>query len=79
MAPLEIHDLVQAWEARERRRDHRAGQVCWLLAEINRDRDKKPQPFHVADFFASLEDLRPAPTDEEEWDAVEAMMSRHAE
>lgn len=78
MSPLDVHDLVKAWEARERRLDFRAGQICWLLGEANRDSASRPKPFHVADFFTSLEALRPEPTHEEEWDAFGAMMSRHA-
>lgn len=61
MSPAEVRDLLDAWQARERRRDFRAGQICFLLAEINRDREARPTPFCPADFFPSLEQLRPEP------------------
>lgn len=61
MSPAEVRELLDAWQARERRLDFRAGQVCFLLAEINRDRESRPTPFSPADFFSSLEALRPEP------------------
>ena len=69
MPPADVHDLVEAWRARERMADFRAGQVCFLLAEINRDKERRPQPFSPADFFPSLEDLRPEPPSEDELEA----------
>jgi len=67
--PGDVHKLLEAWRERERRRDVRVGQVCALLAEVNRDRERRPQPFHPADFFPSLEDLRPPPPGDEELEA----------
>lgn len=61
MSPAEVGDLLGAWRERERRHDFRAGQICFLLAEVNRDREHKPSPFSPADFFPSLEHLRPEP------------------
>lgn len=61
MSPAEVGELLDAWRERERRLDFRAGQICFLLAEINRDRENKPTPFSPADFFPSLEHMRPEP------------------
>ncbi|MFN0133429.1 MAG: hypothetical protein ACKVW3_12995 [Phycisphaerales bacterium] len=69
-------ELIDAWREREKRKDFRAGQVCALLAEVNRDHKKKPQPFSPADFFGSLEDLRPGPPSDEELEAKFEAMAR---
>jgi hypothetical protein len=66
MAPREVAELREAWVERERRADYRAGVIACLLANAHRDDKAKPTPFHVADFFPSLEDLRPEPPSDEE-------------
>ena len=66
MSPAEVGGLLRAWSARERRADRRAGVIAMVLAEINRDADKRSQPFHPADFFPSLERERPEPPSGEE-------------
>ena len=76
MSPAEVRDLLDAWEARERRPDFRAGQVCWLLAEINRDREARPVPFCPADFFPSLELLRPDPPTDDQLERKMEALSR---
>jgi hypothetical protein len=43
------------------RADFRAGQICALLANINRDLSKRPLPFEPADFFPSLGDVSTTP------------------
>lgn len=52
--PADVADLIEIYQEREQRADFRAGQICWLLAEINRDSKKRPVPFSPADFFPSL-------------------------
>lgn len=76
MPPAEVRELLEAWRARERRADFRAGQVCFLLAEINRDRERRATAFSPADFFPSLEDLRPDPPSEDELEAKMEALAR---
>lgn len=60
MPPGDVFDLLEAWRQREKRADFRAAQVCTILAEVNRDKDRKPTPFHPGDFFPSFaEDREP--------------------
>lgn len=56
------------------RRDLRAGQICWILAEAHRSKSDRAWPFHAADFFPSLEALRPdGPSDEQMAAKLDAM------
>lgn len=64
MSPGDVYALREAWQRREQRADLRAGQICFLLAETNRNREKNPWPFSPADFFPSLEEFRPDPPSE---------------
>lgn len=65
LTPADLDRLIEAWEARERREDYRAGVVACLIANSNRDRKETPRPFRVSDFFPRLAEPRPEPTDEE--------------
>lgn len=77
LGPQDVHDLIEAWNDRERRADLRAGQVCYLLAEINRDRETRREPFSPADFFPSLEIYRPeSPPDEDLEAKIDDVMGR---
>lgn len=69
LAPGEIYELRQAWADRERRADLRAGVIAACVANPYRNTSEHPRPFHPADFFPSLEDLRPQPPSDEELDA----------
>lgn len=46
--------LQDALVARERREDFRFGQVCAVLANVNRDKKRRNQAYKPGDFFASL-------------------------
>lgn len=59
----ELARLRAIWFEREQRLDMRAARVCWVIAESNRT---KPPAFDPADFFPSLNSLRPAPPTDEE-------------
>ncbi|MCK6475321.1 MAG: hypothetical protein L6Q35_00650 [Phycisphaerales bacterium] len=48
-----------------RREDYRAGVLACLFANAHRDQKERPQPFRPSDFFPTLEEPRPEPTDEE--------------
>ena len=39
----------------QERLDRRSALICFVLAEINRDKKKKPQPFTVDDFMPKYE------------------------
>ncbi len=69
LAPSELAELIEVWEERERRADFRAGQICFVLSEINRDRKRRVFPFHPADFFPSLDSLRPEGLDDDDLEA----------
>lgn len=40
--------------------DFRAGQIAAVIANANRDRDKRPQPFTASDFMPALAELKRA-------------------
>lgn len=61
LPPAEVAALIDRWTERERRADFRIATLCVLYGEAHRDRKRHRQPFHVADFFSSLEHLRPPP------------------
>lgn len=50
----------------ERRADMRSAQICALLAEIHRDRDKHPEPYTLADFML----FKDEPDEDEDRDIV---------
>lgn len=66
MSPGDVFAVRDAWARRQQREDMRAGQICFLLAETNRNREKNPWPFSPADFFPSLEQFRPGPPSDED-------------
>ena len=73
--PAEVFELIEAWRRREKRADLRAGQVCAILAEVNRDSTRKATPFHPADFFPSLAEDRASVTDDELEQKLDALAS----
>ena len=62
----EWREREKAEQERERAKDWRIGQLCALLANVHRNHEKAPWPYHPADFFRSLEDLRPPPPSDDE-------------
>ena len=54
MAPAEVRELEEAWWEREKRLDFASGQICYIVAEANRDGEKRAMPFTPGDFFPSL-------------------------
>jgi hypothetical protein len=45
--------------------DFRAGQICATLANVNRDTDRKREPFNAADFMPALARLMDAHREQE--------------
>ena len=45
-----LRDLMEAADASLRAEWDRTATVCWMLAEINRDRKKRPKPFEIDEF-----------------------------
>lgn len=68
-APAELHALRVAWSERERRLDWRFGMLAVCVSSPHRDTTAHPSPFHPADFFPSLDDLRPEPPSDDELEA----------
>lgn len=66
LSTVELRELLKTWREKQQREDYRAAKICVLLAEVNRDHKKKPKPFEVWDFYASLETLKPPPPTAEE-------------
>lgn len=56
LAPVELGDLIQAWDDRQRREDRRFGVVATVIAEPNRNRRVVLRPYTPATFFSSLGD-----------------------
>lgn len=72
----ELGDVIAEWRKREEAEqdrelamDWRFGQLCSLLANVHRNPDKAPWPYHPADFFGSLERFRPPPPTDDEMTA----------
>lgn len=42
---------AKAWQSREKRQDARVARLCALVANCNRDHEKKKDPFTVSDFM----------------------------
>ena len=47
----ELRALTDRWRDAERRQDRRAALLACMIAEPNRDRAKRPEPFQVDDFM----------------------------
>lgn len=62
----DVADLYDAWEAREKRKDYRAGVIAVQISNAHRDRKVMPQPFTLAHFFPSFVEERAPETPEEE-------------
>tara|TARA_R100000773_G_scaffold18445_1_gene16695 strand:- start:9293 stop:9547 length:255 start_codon:yes stop_codon:yes gene_type:complete len=39
-----------------RREDYRSAQICWMEAEMNRDKKKRPRPYKIEDFLLDPDD-----------------------
>lgn len=72
LTPGEVDLSIGAYAEREKRLDLRAGVIAATVANVNRDKKKRPKPYIPADFFADLEDKRPRrpQTPEEQRDAL---------
>ena len=64
---VELEALTAAWKTRIVREDLRAGVLASMIANALRGKDDIAA--HPADFFASLEDLRPGPLTAEQMEA----------
>lgn len=51
MTLKEFNALSERYKDTESRLDYRAALICTVLAEINRDRKKRPKPFKPDDFM----------------------------
>ena len=70
-----LPELLAAWrgyQEREQRDDFRAGMIIAMIANANRDAQKKPEPFAPEDFFPSLKDHSREQQQEEEWKTLQA-------
>ncbi len=62
--------LLERHIANIKRQDYHAALICAVLANINRDPQKKPDPFTPADFMPSLA----VPEKEEEGEALDHIL-----
>lgn len=58
LTPFEYSLLVDKYQDREAMKDYRAGVIAVILAESNRDKKKKKNPYTVSDFFPSLKNMK---------------------
>lgn len=63
---MEWAEFVQIDPEPEWRADARAAQICSILANVNRDSKKRPEPYEVKEFmmFDRLLDMQKTPSDE---------------
>lgn len=66
----QLNALMERAAMRQRQDDLRTARICALLANINRDRKKRPQPFTELDFMPGR---RPEQTVEEQLAIVEVL------
>lgn len=66
LTPREFRALADAWDDGEQAKDRRAATVCMVIANVNRDADKKPEPFQISDFMPSRGPA--APVKEQSWE-----------
>jgi hypothetical protein len=60
--------LTERENQRQARLDFRTGQICALIANVNKDAKKRPQAYQPGDFFPALNDVS---KDEPEPGAIE--------
>lgn len=69
-SPREFDAFCQRLEARDRKQQFSAALICSVLAEINRDRQKRSRPFTPQDFMPQPERVQ---TDEEQVEMMSLM------
>jgi hypothetical protein len=42
---------AKIYREKVRREDYRSAQICWLHAEMNRDKKKRPKQYQIEDFL----------------------------
>lgn len=65
--------MVKAYQEREKRNDLRAGVIAATIAEVSRNRKKRPKPYAPRDFFVSLRPPQREQTPEDQRNRVMAL------
>lgn len=65
MTPSSFFILWERWKEKERRTDARFALVATLIANTNRDPNKKPEPFTLEDFMPQVQE-ESEPLDDDE-------------
>ena len=60
-------------EAKIKRSDQQAALICCVLANINRDKKKKPKPFTVDDFMPKLVGKKEKQTPQQQFEIVKLL------
>jgi hypothetical protein len=75
--------LAVRWRQQQAREDRRAAMGAWLLANINRDSEKRPEPFTLQEIvswlghgFQQETTPTPAPPPAQDQASAEALMER---
>ena len=55
MTLAQFDALARRYKDEQRRLDYRSAMICSILAEINRDRKRRPRPFSPDDFMPKEE------------------------
>jgi len=61
----QFNALAKRYDEQQERQDYRAALICTVLAEINRDRKKRPRPFKPEDFMPKRGRKQKPMTDEQ--------------
>lgn len=77
MSPRMFYALLEARDNVERRMDLRFGVVAAVIANVNRDPEKRPAAFQAADFFPDVD--RESQTEEEQLAALEMLAAVYGE
>lgn len=70
MTPAEVDLEVVAYLKEQERQDYRAALICSVLAEINRDPEKKSTPFSPWDFMPKPAEEEEKPIKRQSWEEI---------
>uniref|UniRef100_A0A6M3JZN1 Minor tail T domain-containing protein n=1 Tax=viral metagenome TaxID=1070528 RepID=A0A6M3JZN1_9ZZZZ len=57
MTLAQFNALAERFSSSQEREDYHSALICCVLAEINRDRKKRPKPFTPQDFMPQVKEL----------------------
>ncbi len=72
-----VDELIKQHELSQQRQDYRFGVLASLTANINRDSQKRPEPYTWEDFFPTAEAQQEVQSEEEAYAALKTWSIAH--